>query len=126
ASAQVANAQAALQTAANNLAAGTLVAPADGTIASLNGAVGQWIGGGPTSSGSSSSSSSTSTTSSSSTGSAFITLSDLSLPQIAASVSEADIGKVQPGQKATFTLTAYPSRTFSGTVAAIQPAGTTT
>jgi multidrug efflux pump subunit AcrA (membrane-fusion protein) len=48
------------------------------------------------------------------------------LPQIAASVSEADIGKVQPGQKATFTLTAYPSRTFSGTVAAIQPAGTTT
>ena len=45
---------------------------------------------------------------------------------MAASISEADIGKIQPGQKATFTLTAYPNRTFTGTVAAIEPAGTTT
>ena len=48
------------------------------------------------------------------------------MPQISASVSEADIGKVQPGQKVNFTLTAFPSRTFTGTVASIQPAGTTT
>jgi multidrug efflux pump subunit AcrA (membrane-fusion protein) len=41
-------------------------------------------------------------------------------------VSEADIGKIQTGQKANFTLTAYPNRTFTGTVAAIEPAGTTT
>src|SRR5204862_8341413 len=98
--------------------------PTDGTVQSLNGTVGQWISGGPTSS--SSSSSSSSSTSTSSTGSAFITLSDLSQPQVSSSVSEADIGKIQPGQKATFTLTAFPNRTFSGTVATIQPAGTTT
>jgi len=45
---------------------------------------------------------------------------------VSASVSEADIGKVQPGQKVNFSVTAYPSKTFTGTVAAIVPAGTTT
>jgi HlyD family secretion protein len=55
-----------------------------------------------------------------------MTLSDLTTSQVSAAVSEADIGKVQPGQKVNFTLTAYPSRTFTGTVATIQPAGTTT
>jgi RND family efflux transporter MFP subunit len=123
ANAQVANAQATLKTALNNLQAATLVAPTSGTIASLNGTVGQWISGGPTST---STSSSTSSSSSSSTGSAFITLSDLTSPQVSASISEADIGKIQPGQKVNFTLTSYPNRTFSGTVASILPAGTTT
>ena len=33
---------------------------------------------------------------------------------------------MQPGQKVNFTLTAFPSRTFTGTVASIEPAGTTT
>ena len=121
--AQVANAQAALQTAQNNLEAATLVAPANGTVASLNGTVGQLIGGGATT-GTTASSTTSSTTSS--TGSAFITLMDVTTPQISAAISEADIGKVQPGQKATFTVTAYPGRTFTGTVAAIEPAGTTT
>jgi multidrug efflux pump subunit AcrA (membrane-fusion protein) len=79
---------------------------------------------GPVTNPSSSSSSSSSTTSS--TSSAFIALSDLTSPQIAASVSEADIGRVHVGQKATFTLTAHPNRTFTGHVATIQPAGTTT
>ena len=92
-------------------------------IASLNGAVGQWIGGGPTSS---TSSEHEHDHAAARTGSAFITLSDLSAPQVSASISEADIGKIQPGQKATFTLTAFPNRTFTGTVASIQPAGTTT
>src|SRR5262249_15415064 len=104
--------------------AATLIAPTDGTVASLNGAVGQWISGGPTSS--SSSSSSSSSTTSSSTGSAFITLMDVSAPQVQAQISEADIGKIQPGQEANFTLTASPGRTFTGTVASIQPSGTTT
>src|SRR5207302_3983182 len=121
-SAQVANAQAALQTAQNNLEAATLVAPANGTVASLNGTVRQLIGGGATTGTTASSTSSTT----SSTGSAFITLMDVTTPQISAAISEADIGKVQPGQKATFTVTAYPGRTFTGTVAAIEPAGTTT
>jgi len=50
------------------------------------------------------------------------TLSDLTSPQVSASISEADIGKIQPGQKVNFTLTSYPNRTFSGTVASILPA----
>jgi HlyD family secretion protein len=41
-------------------------------------------------------------------------------------VSEADIGKIQPRQKVNFTVTAYPNRTFTGSVVAIEPAGTTT
>jgi HlyD family secretion protein len=53
-------------------------------------------------------------------------LSDLTTSQVSAAVSEADIGKVQPGQKVNFTLTAYPNRTFTGTVVTIEPAGTTT
>src|SRR5262249_9007716 len=89
-----------------------------------NGAIGQWISGGPTSSGSSSSSSSSSSTSTSSN--AFATLTDLSTAQVSASVSEADIGKVQPRQKVNFSLTADPSQTLTGTVASITPAGTTT
>ena len=47
-------------------------------------------------------------------------------PETEAQVSEADIGKIQAGQKVNFTVTAYPNRTFTGTVAAVEPAGTTT
>jgi len=119
----VANAQAALTTAQGNLDSATLTAPIDGSIASLNGSVGQWITGGATNATSStSSSSSTSAT----TSSGFITLTNLGTAEVSAAISEADIGKVSAGQKATFTLTAYPGRTFTGTVSAIIPAGTTT
>jgi hypothetical protein len=45
---RLANAEAALETAQNNLQAATLVMPADGIVASLNGSVGQWLSGGPT------------------------------------------------------------------------------
>ncbi|MBV9356857.1 MAG: HlyD family efflux transporter periplasmic adaptor subunit [Chloroflexi bacterium] len=121
--AQTQNARAALQLAQNNLDAAVLTAPADGTIASLSGSVGQWISGGATSSGSTSTSS-TGTTSSTNSN-AFITLTNLTTQQVQAQVSEADIGKVQVGDKVTFTLTAYPGRTFTGTVATIQPNGTT-
>jgi len=51
---------------------------------------------------------------------------DLAAPQISASVSEADIGKIQAGQKVNFTITAFPGRSFTGTVAAVEPGGTTT
>src|SRR6185437_9090282 len=118
ANAQVASARVALQTAQNNLDAAVLVAPTGGTIASINGVVGQWISGGPTGT--------TTTSSTSTTTSAFITLTDLSQPLVNASISEADIGKVQPGQKVTFTVTAFPGQTFTGTVTTIVPAGTTT
>jgi HlyD family secretion protein len=123
ANALVANAQLALQTADSNLQAATLLAPTGGVVASLNGTVGQWIGGGATSS---ISASSATASTASTTGSAFITLMDLTSPQISAAVSEADIGKIQTGQNVNFTVTAFPGRTFTGSVAAVEPAGTTT
>jgi multidrug efflux pump subunit AcrA (membrane-fusion protein) len=114
-------AQLTLKTAQNNLADAVLTAPTAGTIASVNGAAGQYISGGATAAVSTSATSTASTSSS-----AFITLSDLTAAQVSAAISEADIGKIQPGQKVNFTVTGYPNRTFSGTVAAIEPAGTTT
>ncbi|HUI92280.1 MAG TPA: efflux RND transporter periplasmic adaptor subunit [Chitinivibrionales bacterium] len=49
---------------------------------------------------------------------------DLSRMQVQASIDEADIGQVKVGQTATFTVDAYPARTFTGTVSQIrlQPA----
>jgi HlyD family secretion protein len=52
-----------------------------------------------------------------------ITLTDISAPQILAQISEADVGRVKPGQRATFSISAFPLRQFAGTVAAIQPVG---
>lgn len=41
---------------------------------------------------------------------------DLSKMQVECSVDEADIGKVQEGQKVRFTVDAFPNETFAGTV----------
>ena len=41
---------------------------------------------------------------------------NLKLMQIEANVSEADIGKIQQGMKAEFTVDAYPTEVFTGTV----------
>src|SRR6185312_6988360 len=120
ANAALAGSQSQLQTAQNNVAAAVLTAPTSGTIESVTGSVGQYISGGATQAVSTSATSTSGTSSS-----AFITLSDLTTPQVSAAVSEADIGKIQPGQKVNFTLTAFPTRTFTGTVASVEPAGTT-
>jgi HlyD family secretion protein len=94
AQAKVDNARSALTVAQNNLQAATLVAPTGGTVANVSGSVGQ-----------------------------FITLTDISAPNVTAQISEADIGRVVPGQKVTFTLSAFPGRTFTATVARIDPVG---
>jgi len=39
-------------------------------------------------------------------------------------VDEVDIGKIQPGQSATFTVDAFPARDFTGRVTAIYPTAT--
>jgi HlyD family secretion protein len=36
--------------------------------------------------------------------------------EIAANIDETDIGRVKPGQSVSFTVNAYPARTFTGTV----------
>ncbi|MCL4543912.1 MAG: biotin/lipoyl-binding protein [Chloroflexi bacterium] len=109
AKAAVANAQAAVAVAQSNLNAATLVSPIDATVAEVNGAVGQWLTGGPISG--------------TSTASGFILLNTLSALQVIAQVNEADMAKIQIGNHVDFTLDAFPNDTFTGRVAIIQPLG---
>lgn len=51
---------------------------------------------------------------------------DLKLMQVEVSVDEADIGSVRVGQKAEFTVDAYASRTFGGTVTQVRISPSTT
>ncbi|HKV03192.1 MAG TPA: HlyD family efflux transporter periplasmic adaptor subunit [Ktedonobacteraceae bacterium] len=105
--------QDAVTAAQHNLSNVLLTAPANTTVASINGTVGQTAGSG--SSGSASGS----------TSQGFIVLVDTSAYTISAQVSEADIGKVRLGQPAQFTVPAYPSQTFRATVTSIQTIGQT-
>src|SRR6266849_5883155 len=108
------NALAQLQSAQNNLTDAaqnaTLTAPVDATVAAINGSIGETVGTG---------SSSTST-------SAFIVLLDMSKIGITAQVNEADIGGLQVGQPAQFTVTAYPTQTFRASVTAVETIGQAT
>lgn len=54
----------------------------------------------------------------------FVTIVDLDRLQVNAFVDEVDIGRVQPGQRATFTVDAYPARDFTGRVSAVYPSAT--
>lgn len=118
AQAQLASAQAALQTAQDNANNAVLTAPHDGTVAAINGAVGG-VPGIPAGGASST------TTGASTGGNVFIQIADLSTLQVVASVNEADIGTVALNNSVTFTVGAYPGKTFSGTVSAISPVGQT-
>ncbi len=46
----------------------------------------------------------------------FLIAEDLHRMEIAASIDETDVGRVKPGQRVSFTVNAYPGRTFDGTV----------
>ena len=50
----------------------------------------------------------------------FLLAKDLSRIQIWSSVNEADIGRIQKDQKATFTVDTFPGKTFDGTVSQIR------
>jgi HlyD family secretion protein len=54
-------------------------------------------------------------------GTVLLKMADLNLVQVRTLVDETDIGKIQPGQRATVTVEAYPARPFSGTVLKIEP-----
>lgn len=56
----------------------------------------------------------------------FTLAQDLRQMQITANVSEADVGSVATGQSATFTVDAFPGRTFHGTVREVRNNSTTT
>jgi len=51
----------------------------------------------------------------------FVTIIDLNRLQVDAYVDEVDIGKVQVGQEAMFTVDTFPDREFKGRVSAIYP-----
>ncbi|BET68825.1 hypothetical protein ASA1KI_37430 [Opitutales bacterium ASA1] len=87
-----------LDNANTNLARTKIYAPIDGTILSRDVSVGQTV------------------QASFSAPTLFTIAQDLREMEIAASVSEADIGNVAPGQPASFTVDAFPGRTFSGLV----------
>ncbi len=50
----------------------------------------------------------------------FIIAADLTKMQVNASIDEADIGSIRPGQRVTFHVDAYPAETFQGTVEQIR------
>lgn len=52
----------------------------------------------------------------------FVTIVDLDRLEVQAYVDETDIGRVEVGQQATFTVDTYPDTEFEGRVTAIQPA----
>ena len=110
------NALAQLQSAQNNLTDAaqnaTLTAPVAATVAAINGSIGETVG--------------TGSSSSSASSQAFIVLLDMSKIGITAQVNEADIGGLQVGQPAQFTVTAYPTQTFRASVTAVETIGQAT
>jgi HlyD family secretion protein len=55
----------------------------------------------------------------------FTLVNDLTQMQINAAIAEADIGTIVEGQDVTFTVDAFPNRTFRGTVRQVRNAATT-
>jgi HlyD family secretion protein len=56
----------------------------------------------------------------------FVLAEDLSAMQLRVAIDEADVGQVQPGQKADFVVDAYPARRFPATVTRIDLASNNT
>lgn len=100
--AEIARAESALKNAQVQLSYATITAPIDGVIASVSTEEGETVAAGmqaPT----------------------FVTIIDLDRLQVDAYVDEVDIGKVQLGQLASFTVDAFPAEEFEGRVSAIYP-----
>jgi len=96
--ASLASTQAGLDRARTNLRYATISSPVDGVIVSRDVDVGQTVA------------------ASLSAPTLYTIAKDLTEMQLEAAVDEADIGQVRPGQIATFTVDAYPSRRFEGRV----------
>jgi HlyD family secretion protein len=90
--------QATLKAAEINLGYTGIVSPVDGTVVSRNVTVGQTVA------------------SSFQTPTLFLIASDLTRMEVDTNVSESDIGGVREGSQASFTVDAFPERTFHGTV----------
>ena len=89
--------QAQLEAAQVNLGYTNIVSPVDGTVVSRNVTVGQTVA------------------ASFQTPTLFLIATDLTKMQVDTNVSESDIGGIKDGDKAFFTVDAFPNRTFEGT-----------
>src|SRR5512138_3190070 len=107
AKANLKSAQIALDKARQNLAYTNIYAPIDGVIVERTVDVGQTVA------------------ASLAAPELFLIANDLSEMQILAKVDESDIGSIAVGQPVTFTVQAYPNRTFSGTVQQVRLQSTT-
>jgi HlyD family secretion protein len=101
------SAQIALDKARQNLAYTNIYAPIDGVIVARTVDVGQTVA------------------ASLSAPELFLIANDLSQMQILANVDESDIGSIAVGQPVTFTVQAYPNRTFNGAVQQVRLQSTT-
>jgi HlyD family secretion protein len=102
--ATIAQHEAELQAARVNLDYADIVSPVEGTVVARNVTVGQTV------------------TASFQTPTLFVIARDLTQMQVDANVSEADIGDIREGQKADFTVEAFPDRRFTGVVAQVRQA----
>jgi RND family efflux transporter MFP subunit len=103
AAARVRQAEAALQSAEIELGYTRITAPIGGVVASVSTQVGE-------------------TVAASFASPTFVTIIDLDRLEVWAYVDETDIGRVEVGQRATFTVDTYLDTDFEGRVTAIQPA----
>ncbi|MFZ2159920.1 MAG: efflux RND transporter periplasmic adaptor subunit [Bradyrhizobium sp.] len=94
--------QAVLDAAQVNLDYTKIISPVDGTVVSRNVTIGQTVA------------------ASFQTPTLFLIATDLTKMQVDANVSESDIGGIKQGNKATFTVDAYPKRAFDGTVTQVR------
>ena len=104
----VKKAQSTYDRAVTNLSYATITSPVDGTVISRKVDIGQTVA------------------ASFSTPDLFEIAEDLTKMQIETSVSEADIGVIREGQPVTFTVDAYPTDIFNGTVRQVRLSPTTT
>lgn len=120
AQASIVSAQGQVATAQKNEDDTLLRAPVAGTVAAVNGIVGQQSSASSSSSANSSSSSASSSSatssSSSSSSSGFIQLTNVDVLDVKVGMTETDAPKVKIGQAATITLDALPDETFEGHV----------
>ena len=94
--------QAQLAAAQVNLDYTNIVSPVDGTVVSRNVTMGQTVA------------------ASFQTPTLFLIATDLTKMQVDTNVSESDIGGIKDGNKAIFTVDAFPKRTFEGAVTQVR------
>lgn len=106
--AEVAQARAALKTDETNLAKATIRSPVDGVVLTRKVEPGNTV------------------VAAMSTPVLFVIAEDLTRMELQVKVDEADVANVQPGQEATFTVSAWPGRKFPASIERVGLGSTTT